>query len=68
MREKLTKVLTREYAYSDSSQVKKLILDAENFGEPFLETEILNIKKNTTPSLGKNFVATLRDQIIDYIH
>jgi len=39
------KVLIREYASSDFPQVKKRILDAENFGEPFLEIEILNIKK-----------------------
>jgi len=61
------KVLIREYASSDFPQVKKLILDAENFGEPFLETEILNIKKNTTPGLGKIFVATIRGQIVGYI-
>jgi len=57
------KVLIREYNSSDFPQVKKLILDAENFGEPFLETEILNIKKNTTLGLGKVFVATVSDQI-----
>lgn len=61
------KVLIREYASSDFPQVKKLILDAENFGEPFLEIEILNIKKNTTPGLGKIFIATIRGQIIGYI-
>jgi len=61
------KILIREYASSDFTQVKKLILDAENFGEPFLETEILNIKKNTTPDLGKIFVATIKGQIIGYI-
>jgi streptothricin acetyltransferase len=61
------KVLIREYASSDFSQVKKLILDAENFGEPFLETEILNIKKNTSLGLGKIFVATIRNQVIGYI-
>jgi streptothricin acetyltransferase len=61
------KILIREYTSSDFPQVKKLILDAENFGEPFLETEILNIKKNTTPGLGKIFVATISGQIIGYI-
>ena len=61
------KVLIREYNSSDFPQVKKLILDAENFGEPFLETEILNIKKNTTLGLGKVFVATVSDQIVGYI-
>ncbi len=61
------KVLIREYASSDFPKVKKLILDAENFGEPFLETEILNIKKNTTQELGKIFVATIESQIVGYI-
>ncbi|NIO37727.1 GNAT family N-acetyltransferase, partial [Candidatus Bathyarchaeota archaeon] len=61
------KVLIRDYASSDLPQVKKLILDAENFGEPFLETEILNIKKNTSLGLGKVFVATIRGQIVGYI-
>ncbi|MCK4668760.1 GNAT family N-acetyltransferase [Candidatus Bathyarchaeota archaeon] len=60
-------VLIREYTSSDFSQVKKLILDAENFGEPFLETEMLNIKKNTSLGLGKIFVATIRDQLVGYI-
>ena len=60
-------VLIREYTSSDFSQVKKLILDAENFGEPFLETEMLNIKKNASLGLGKIFVATIRDQVVGYI-
>jgi GNAT superfamily N-acetyltransferase len=64
---KLTELVIREYSSSDFSQVKKLILDAENFGEPFLENETLNIKKNTSPGLGKVFVATLEGQIIGYI-
>jgi len=61
------KVLIREYASADFPQVKKLILDAENFGEPFLETEILNIKKNTSVGLGKIFVAVIRGKIVGYI-
>ncbi len=60
-------VLIREYVSSDFPQVKKLILDAENFGEPFLDTEILNIKKNTTSGLGKIFVATIGGQVVGYI-
>jgi len=61
------KVLIREYTSSDFPQVKKLILDAENFGEAFLETEMLNIKKNTSLGLGKIFVAAIRDQVVGYI-
>jgi len=60
-------VTIREYASSDLSQVKKLILKAENFGEPFLKNELLNIKKNTSLGLGKVFVATLKSQVIGYI-
>jgi len=67
MWEKRMEVLIRDYTSSDFPQVKKLILDAENFGEPFLETEMLNIKKNTSLGLGKIFVATIRDQVIGYI-
>ncbi len=60
-------VSIREYSSSDFSQVKELILDAENFGEPFLENELLNIKKNTSLGLGKVFVATLKERVIGYI-
>ncbi len=60
-------VTIREYASTDISRVKELILKAENFGEPFLETELLNIKKNTQLGLGKVFVAVLESQVIGYI-
>lgn len=60
-------VAIREYASTDFPRVKELILKAENFGEPFLETELLNIKKNTSLGLGKVFVAALKDQVIGYI-
>jgi len=60
-------VAIREYASTDFSRVKELILKAENFGKPFLETELLNIKKNTSLGLGKIFVATLRNKVIGYI-
>ena len=61
------KLSVREYSPSDLSQVRELILNAENFGEPFLETEMLNIKKNTSLGLGKVFVATLTGRVIGYI-
>lgn len=60
-------VSIREYSSSDFSQIRELILDAENFGEPFLENEILNIRKNTSLGLGKVFVATLKERVIGYI-
>jgi GNAT superfamily N-acetyltransferase len=57
----------REYTATDLSRIKELVLKAENFGKPFLETELMNIKKNTSPGLGNIFVATLKDQVIGYI-
>lgn len=62
-----TQVIIREYAHTDFARVRELILKAENFGEPFLETELLNIKKNTSLGLGKIFVAALKSQVIGYI-
>ena len=57
----------REYASTDFPRVRELILKAENFGESFLEAELLNIKKNTSLGLGKVFAATLKTQVIGYI-
>jgi GNAT superfamily N-acetyltransferase len=63
----LKKALIRHYSPSDFPQVKELILEAENFGEPFLSSEVMNIKKNTTLGLGAVFVAVLNNQIIGYL-
>jgi GNAT superfamily N-acetyltransferase len=60
-------VVIREYASTDFPRVRELVLEAENFGEPFLEAELLNIKKNTSLGLGKVFAATLKTQVIGYI-
>lgn len=60
-------VSIREYSSSDLSQVRELILNAENFGQPFLENEMQNIKKNTLLGLGKVFVATANGKIVGYI-
>ncbi|MCW3984981.1 MAG: hypothetical protein NWE91_01000 [Candidatus Bathyarchaeota archaeon] len=57
----------REYALIDFSQVKELIPKAKNFGDPFLETERLNLEKNTSLGLGKIFVAALKGQVIGHI-
>jgi ribosomal protein S18 acetylase RimI-like enzyme len=57
----------REYSSSDLTQVRDLILNAENFGKPFLENEMLNIKKNTSMGLGKVFVAVLNGKVVGYI-
>lgn len=60
-------VSIREYSSSDLSQVRDLILNAENFGKPFLENEMLNIKKNTSLGLGKIFVAASNGKVVGYI-
>ena len=57
----------REYASTDLPQIKTLILNAENFGEPFFEVELSNLRKNASLGLGKVFVATLGEQVIGYI-
>ena len=61
------KINIREYAPADLSQVKELVLNAENFGEPFLEVELLNLKKNTSLGLGKIFVAAIDERVIGYV-
>ena len=61
------KASIREYSYSDLAQVRDLILNAENFGKPFLENEMLNIQKNTSIGLGKVFVAVLKGEVVGYI-
>jgi len=60
-------VTIKEYLTTDLPQVKKLVLEAENFGDPFLETELLHLKKNTSLGLGKVFVATLKRKVVGYI-
>jgi GNAT superfamily N-acetyltransferase len=61
------KISIRVYSASDLPHLEKLILLAKNFGEPFLENEMLNIKKNTTPGLGKIFVATVGEKVVGFI-
>jgi ribosomal protein S18 acetylase RimI-like enzyme len=63
----MMKASIREYSSSDLAQVRELILNAENFGTPFLENEMLNIQKNTSIGLGKVFVAVLKGEVIGYI-
>jgi ribosomal protein S18 acetylase RimI-like enzyme len=67
MGSKLMEVLIREYSSPDLSQVRDLILNAENFGKPFLENEMLNIKKNTSLGLGRIFVAVTNGKVVGYI-
>ena len=64
---KMIEITIREYASTDLARIKELILKAENFGEPFLETELLHIKKNTSLGLGKIFVVTFKGKVVGYI-
>jgi ribosomal protein S18 acetylase RimI-like enzyme len=56
----------RSFLESDLDQIKKIILNAENFGEPFLDSELQRIKiYKTIPKLGKTLVAVgLKDNIV----
>jgi GNAT superfamily N-acetyltransferase len=57
----------REYSSSDLAQVRDLVLNAKNFGQPFLENETLNLEKNTSMGFGKVFVAVLDGKVVGYI-
>lgn len=60
-------IAIRENEPRDLARVRELILEAENFGRPFLETELLNLKKNTSLGLGKVFVAAFKNKVVGYI-
>jgi len=57
----------RELKKEDLPTLRKLILEAENFGEPFLETELRNLKWDSVPDLGAVFVATVNNGPVGYI-
>jgi GNAT superfamily N-acetyltransferase len=58
--------ITREYSVADLARLREMMLKAENFGEPFLETELLHLKKNTELSLSRPFVAVVEDQVVGF--
>jgi GNAT superfamily N-acetyltransferase len=64
---KNAKCIIREYSVTDLARLREMILKAENFGEPFLETELLHLKKNTELGLGRVFVAVVGDQVVGFI-
>jgi len=57
----------RELKKEDFPTLRKLILEAENFGEPFLETELHALRWNSIPDLGAVFVAVINNRPIGYI-
>jgi len=57
----------RELKKEDLSTLRKLILETENFGEPFLETELHALKWYSIPDLGAVFVATVNKRPVGYI-
>lgn len=57
----------RKLKKKDLPALRKLILEAENFGEPFLETELRNLKWDSAPDLGAVFVASVNNQPVGYI-
>jgi len=47
--------------------LRKLILETENFGEPFLETELHALKWCSIPDLGAVYVALFNNRPIGYM-
>ncbi len=64
----MSEVLTiRIFKQEDLPSLKSLILEADNFGEPFLEAELLNIKRDSNPDFGSVYVALLNENIVGYV-
>ena len=57
----------RELKNEDLPTLRTLILEAQNFGEPFLKTELRTLKWDSVPDLGKVFVAIVKNQLVGYI-
>jgi len=61
------KASIRELRKGDVPALRKLILEAENFGEPFLESELHTFRWYSIPDLGAVFVATVNNLPVGYI-
>lgn len=57
----------RQVIEQDLPELRRIILEAENFGEPFLESELRNLKWCSIPDLGAVYVATVDDKLAGYI-
>jgi GNAT superfamily N-acetyltransferase len=60
-------LVIREFEEGDLPALRCLILDAENFGEPFLEPEMLNIERDGVPEFGRVYVAAVDGEVVGYI-
>jgi len=56
-----------ELKKEDLPILRKIILEAENFGEPFLQPELHNLKWYSIPDLGAVYVASVNNRPIGYI-
>jgi GNAT superfamily N-acetyltransferase len=61
------KVIIRKYEEEDWQRLRELELSAENFGEPFLESEMRFIKRDSIPEFGAVFVAEINEMVGGYI-
>jgi len=61
------KLRIRELKKEDLPSLRNLILEAENFGEPFLETELRTLKWDSVPDLGAVFVAVVNRRPVGYV-
>ncbi len=60
-------LIIREFEKDDITTLRDLILDAENFGDPFLNSEMLNIRRDSISDFGRVFIATLKGEVVGYI-
>jgi len=59
-------LVIREFEEGDLPSLRRIILDAENFGEPFLESEMLNIGRDGVPEFGRVYVAEVDGEVVGY--
>ena len=55
-------LVIKEFKQEDLSVLRKIILDAENFGEPFLESEMLFLRRDSIPDFGCVYVASIKNE------
>jgi len=60
-------LIIREFREEDLADLRSLILEAENFGEPFMDSEMLNVKRDGISDFGRVYVAALENIVIGYI-
>ena len=60
-------LVIREFQREDLPALRNLILNAENFGEPFLESEMLILRRDGIPDFGIVYVVTMKNKIVGYI-